>query len=426
MTMKQPTVDLKAPSATRFLRDEAGGAGSAWGLFMAAIFILIGGVATDYSFGHLIKADMQSAADAAALAALQDLPNKTAAVQSAIDYAKANDPKQSFNVSESNVTTGRWDTVTGTFVAGAHPTNAVKVVLDRSGADATQVKSFLMRLAGVKSFDVRASAIAAIRPRCFGGRIFSKKVLTGNSNSSVSDNFCLHGEGGVDINNNNTFEAGTEISNGPGSMFKTGNKNPGIDLARRETSRELKMLDEIDSIYSGVRTGTSHLPPWINNGPIHVPNLPAYPSKGTIYVVSGNVSITSGTSLEEIAIVTNGKISVNSNIVMKKVVLAASGEIDINSNVDIGSSGYCGTGEFDSYIVSKNDVKFNSNNELRGVQIAAKRDFVFNSNSVVTDGIVVEAGGDVDFNSNLNFGGCPNPVVSSVFDSVHGDNRLVQ
>ncbi|APX88944.1 hypothetical protein BV394_03710 [Brevirhabdus pacifica] len=425
--------ELRSPAARQtrrtrapFLRDEAGGAGSAWGLFMAAVFILIGGVATDYSFGHLVKADLQNATDAAALAALQDLPNATAAVQSAISYAKKNDPKKTVNVAETNVTTGRWLNSTRTFVPNGHPTNAVKVVLTRSGSDATQVKSFLMRLAGVDSFDVSAAAIAAIRPRCLGGRIFAKSLLKGNSNSSVSDGFCLHGEGGVHINNNNVFEAGTEISNGVGSTFRTGNKNPGIELARVEKSKELKLVDEIDSVYNGVRNGTDHLPSWITNGPVHVPNLPAYPTRGTIYVVSGNVVINDGTALEEIAIVTSGKITVNSNTTMSKVVLAAGGLVDINSNVDIGSSSYCSEGAYDSYIVSKDRVELNSNDVLRGVQIASKKDFVINSNAVVTDGIVIETGGNADFNSNLSFGGCPDALVSNVFDSIHGDNSLVQ
>jgi hypothetical protein len=125
-------------------------------LMVIALVALLGVAAfsIDVGYAYYAKRQLQSAADAAALAGAQDLPNTATAFQSADDYAKANTPA---NLSSFHFTYAAKCTNTSVIAAGCNPAvnpNALLV----SGTASTN--AWFARLFGIDHFDVSAHASA--------------------------------------------------------------------------------------------------------------------------------------------------------------------------------------------------------------------------------------------------------------------------
>ena len=85
-------------------------------------------LAIDVGQFYAEQAELQVAADAAALAALGDLPNEGQARQTARDYIEKHFPelKHGQVVQDSDIAAGNWDSNTRTFTAGLDPINALQ------------------------------------------------------------------------------------------------------------------------------------------------------------------------------------------------------------------------------------------------------------------------------------------------------------
>ena len=142
----------------RFLKEEYG-AGTVFMILMLPLFLSLAGLAIDASAAYRTRAVLQSAADAASLAAALALPDVTKAKADALTYANANvPPGYGVNVlTSSDIVTGTWDSAAGTFTAGtAHP-NAVQIFTQRSTANGNALPSTFLRLVGIVAGAIVAS-----------------------------------------------------------------------------------------------------------------------------------------------------------------------------------------------------------------------------------------------------------------------------
>ncbi len=134
----------------------------------AAVFALaaIGAFAVDMGYVYMLRAKLQTTADAAALAAASSLQDETQASDLALDLASANMSVAGHgNVLQGgDVRFGIWDQSTLTFQDGGSPVNAVQVVVRREGANGNSVPTFFANLMGVEEIDLSARAVAITGP----------------------------------------------------------------------------------------------------------------------------------------------------------------------------------------------------------------------------------------------------------------------
>lgn len=134
-------------------------------MFVAiVIVVLLGFVALvfDMGFIYVERAELQYAADSAALAAAEELPNPGAAQATALLYAAAQtEADDGVILKNSDIRHGYWDDVTSTFVPGGAPANAIQVTTRRSQVNGNPLGMAFAGVLGFSSVDVSASAIAA-------------------------------------------------------------------------------------------------------------------------------------------------------------------------------------------------------------------------------------------------------------------------
>jgi Flp pilus assembly protein TadG len=146
-------------------------------LVLAALLmvVLIGMVAFSVDYAYLLKlrTDLQRSADAAALAAVQDLirlPNGTQdlnkARETAVTFVRNNLDDQSFQVASGDIQIGRYDPTsiyskvtlldTGTF-------DTVRVTLRKDGATNAKAPLFFARVLGVEDATITVTATAILQ-----------------------------------------------------------------------------------------------------------------------------------------------------------------------------------------------------------------------------------------------------------------------
>ena len=118
----------------------------------------------DFGRVYATRADMQKTADAAALAAAEELPIAPAVAGEAILYGQLNAPGAGTVIAPSDVVVGHWDAATKTFFPGGGPLNAVRVTAHQSEANGNPLPMYFAGIVGMPQMDVGASAIATLTP----------------------------------------------------------------------------------------------------------------------------------------------------------------------------------------------------------------------------------------------------------------------
>lgn len=114
-----------------------------------------GALAVDIANSRAIQAQLQTAADAAALAASQQLPDTAAATAAALDLASRNVPISYGTVLRStDITYGTYDPTTKTFTAGGTPPTAVQLNVSRSTATGNAPPTILAGVLGLRSANI--------------------------------------------------------------------------------------------------------------------------------------------------------------------------------------------------------------------------------------------------------------------------------
>lgn len=400
-------------------RDDTAGVATAASLYILIVMLMIGGLAVDLSNAIRAQARLQALADTVAMSAAMHLPDAAAATSAALDTATRNQPatgSRRAEIVQEDIVIGIWDPATRGFQPGGGNPTAVLVTARHSAQNGSALPTLLLRLVGVTWIDVGATAVGYRPrfPRCSGAGYFSRERTVVVNSNHFSNGFCLHGEAGVTLNNVNTFDPGTTIGMPDLADFEERRNNYGAREALTRYSHSFARLDALPGIMSAMRAGSlsaADLPGYIRHGPVHLNSINANTElePGTLYIVSGNVNLGSNIAVSEIAIVATGTIRVNSNTELKDVVLASNGTITINSNNYLGESEqeYCRTGRYSSYLLSRSDITFGTNNTLRGVMMLTDGRLDGGNNNDAADGVYVEAGGRISLGNANSNNGCP-------------------
>ena len=148
-------------SPRRFLRDAGG---STVVVFALTIPLIIGAAAyaVDLGYYKLVRNQLQSAADAAALGATSLVSDEDAAIAMALELAEMNVP-EGFGtvVTAADVTLGTYDPATKTFTPSLSNRNAVAVAASRDATHGNAAPRYLSMIWGNEAVAIDAYAIAA-------------------------------------------------------------------------------------------------------------------------------------------------------------------------------------------------------------------------------------------------------------------------
>lgn len=199
----------------RFLRDQRG---SVLPLFGLSVVVLFGFAALGIDVSHLYyaKNELQTTADAAALAAALDLPDIDAASETAQRIVEANMPADHYGdvLRATDIETGIWDSGARSFTAGGASLNAVRITARRAAVNGNPVTTFLAGVLGIQHVDLVTEAIASVRqaaPICilvlhptasqafkvWGSAILRALDCAIQVNSSAGNAFSVGGNGSV-------------------------------------------------------------------------------------------------------------------------------------------------------------------------------------------------------------------------------------
>ncbi len=249
-----------------FARDELG-AGTIMGLLWFMLLVGITGMAVDATNGFRNRTMLQATADAAALAAVIDLPNEAAAVATAIAYSAGNMPDAMYGevLQPSDVEVGAWGMANRSFEDGGvvpdplDPSgvllpDSVRVTLHQTEDNANAVPVSFLRIIGLQTWDVNVEAVAQrYLPDCLMDGLVARGVVDISSNNGFINEICIHGQEGVEMQNHNDYELGVNVSM-PDLDYQlvipTGGmeSNPGLPEAVREQSLDPRMVNHIEEI----------------------------------------------------------------------------------------------------------------------------------------------------------------------------------
>lgn len=473
----------------RFRADEDGIA-TVWSIFWLIICFAISGLSVDVSNAWKVHTILQSTADSSALAGAYELQGvgKTnteidAAVKDwAIDFAERNMHLDRYGdvLLPDDVQLGYWSGSSFTPMANstddtATPANAVRVITRQSGTGTSSgVGTFFLRFVGFDEFTVATSATVKIfSSKCDFDGIFANGTVHLSTDQTFLDDFCLHGELGVDVSEGNFFEEGTIVSMadlndcGPDSNHCLDELNDGIELALTEHSISggkparigdylvdmnsyrngaplNKYLEDVHAYtvelltdgydagsYPGIVTET-HVPVFNEKFDMTLlkPGVINYidcPSDGFDVNLSAQQSDAEPIMLQNIIVVGNGcdfKFNPTYQFANSIFSTNATGDETFTGvqGVALGledGDGGCETGG-DVTLITEGSVKFASQLTAYDLQIIAAKNvqLAAKSDALSTHvGTTIHAGGNVKITTEHTFRGCPGRTVSG-FDRV--------
>ena len=118
-------------------------------------------LAIDVAQLYSARAELQTAADAAVMAAASAVPDDGPARTLAMRYASANAGGNGSILAPGDIEVGYWDAATSTFYPAGLPVNGVRVTTRRSQQNGNPVSTFFAGVIGFDEMDVSATAVAA-------------------------------------------------------------------------------------------------------------------------------------------------------------------------------------------------------------------------------------------------------------------------
>ena len=176
----------------RFAQDQRGAVLliSALVLFMLAGF---GALALDTAYLYARQNELQTTADAGALAAASQLPDVAETTAVAFEFVTKNMPVASYGdvLVNADVVVGTWDTAARTFEPGGESPDAVRVVTRSADANSNPAAAFFAQVFGHRSVDVSASSVAGIgKPFCLMALAPDGEGIRVESNANITLTGC--------------------------------------------------------------------------------------------------------------------------------------------------------------------------------------------------------------------------------------------
>ena len=221
------------------------------------LVVLLGFAALTVDIGQIVvvKARLQNAADAAALAGVSQTPDQEAIRSVAHQYAALNSPDQGAVLVDADIRIGRWDVESGVLIEGGEPANAVQIAVRRSEANGNPLELSFAPILGVAQSDVAASAVAVRPPPKTADTVPSALPVPGFG--PVDPKIADHNpgkSGPSEPANGSFFEVGEEVT-----LFCFG-KGPRQAVHLVLEPAESSGVSEIDEALNGDILGGDHDP----------------------------------------------------------------------------------------------------------------------------------------------------------------------
>ncbi|MGA9433191.1 MAG: pilus assembly protein TadG-related protein [Roseobacter sp.] len=458
----------------RFMTREDGAA-TPFAIFIFCIFVAVGGLAVDFNKAVSERTQMQLATDTAAHAAaytweFQDIDTSTT---TALETINGMLPDIAYRdaLLASDIEYGFWDPTTLSFTRdpnfvedkGSDLRSAVHATAQLEEARSNQSRNILLSIIGQDKFSIRADTVyIAYYPPCFTEGFVADAVVNMQSNGIYTDNFCMHSNTYVTLNQNNFFEGGTVVSmpslddlDIPNSGFE---KNEGLQAALRQGAYRLRILAQMPKMYESLRAGKhkyAAMAGITQNGTTLYPidysstgnqglteeeiqaAITAMDSTGDSSLMdalprmngndtgkktmtpmhfaprnrifraectgNGDITMTAG-HYKDFVLVTDCPINFSNGVILDGVVIATEADV-VGSHVQIGMDDNCTIGG-NASVWTMGSFQVASGMEGYGAQILAWGDVNFTANPDSLEGISVIAYGEIDGTSGGAVGYC--------------------
>ena len=416
--------------AGRFLREEEGIA-SVWHVMTAITLLSIGGFAIDHSRVMSEQIRLQVAADTVAHAAAWALvtldedepiePQLEAARTAGMTYASRNLMSgRDEAILGPDVEFGTWDQATRTFTVASSDIDAVRVVSRRTAERGNPLPTTYLGLVDLPSFNVAAQAIFQLKvPMCAQDGILSMGTVDISSNNEFESGFCVHGQLGVAMQNDNTFHDGAIVSMPSLDLLDVPSLdgNPGLEDALRQERHNPPELASVVATMNQIIAGdTDSTGEWFTGGAIEKVSVkgdltPSVLTEGKAHDVSckGKNLFVDG-SFKNVLIRTDCNVTFRSGVQLDNVVFMSSSTdkraFDAPSGLSIGRDDSCKVGG-NVLLITPGGMNFASKIALHGSQLIAGGDVIFSASGTGVYGGQILAGGNVESTSHIHFGPCP-------------------
>lgn len=410
-----------------FLQDEQGAA-SLWGILWFMILATVLGVSVDGTNAFRKQTMLQATADAAALAAAIDLPRTVAASSSAIEFAQMNMPPEVYGdvLVEQDIEFGVWDPENRVLYTDAATPDAVSVTVRANYARGNAVFASFLRLAGVEGWELEARAVAQkFTPQCFTDGLVARGYVDTSSNNAYYNNFCIHGQQGVHIQNGNSFELGTNVSMPDLSLLQIPSdgfdSNPGLREALREGILDPRMVDRVSELFDMLLDPTSPIQPtYINTEkPVievdcnfDLADAQAHRIYHVVCADNKQIQIPGGTLTHDLVILAESQVKIPANAELQDVLLISRADIKndgsnihFSSGAELGRPDDCADGGGVQILTTEN-VFLSSSITWNGVQVVTAKHAELGASDYGVKGLSVQAGGNITLTSNNDFGLC--------------------
>ena len=446
------------------------GAGTAFAMLFALICIGIGGLAIDASNVWSVKQRLQAATDVSAHAAAVSLvfPGQTSLSGTTSEVAIAtlleNMPEAQYGVAlqASDVTVGYWNSSTLQMSASAVDASgnpllrAVGVTSRLDGEVGNVVPTFILKLIGFDFWQVSTSSVfVRDTPWCFTGGFIAGGQVDLASNNEFINGFCIHGNGGVDVNSNIIFGTGVRVSMPnsdlvqDGGLFDLkGTNHTWVDGMENQVGDQylapsLATVASITDIIADLQNPVDpNLPGYIKRyvpgtdadgneilietdvegeGSAIVKPIPVTPENplqvgqllsGAINVITcpnKGLDFPDDMAIENMIIIANCKINFGQNGYVTNAIIATTNtgnqSFNASASLQLGLDDECEEGGGVS-LFTLGDAHFSAQTAWDGVEVIANGDVHISAQADGLEGVHVEAEGDIFATSDLGFGSC--------------------
>lgn len=454
----------------RFIRNEDGIA-TAWAIGWLIICFAIAGLSIDATNAWKVKQILQSTADIAAHAGGLELGTvgndeiEAAVIVVANQYATKhmNVARYGDVLVDSDIQTGTWDRDTHQFtplvVGTPDEPNAVRVTTRQDGVNSSRVGTFFLRFVGFDAFTVSTSAtVERFVSQCESDGIISGGEVTMSAQQKFWGNFCVHGQQGLSMSQQNEWNDDTiaslppSASCGPAGHCTDDDDNPGIVRALRYYSRpNTKATPEsIDGYIADLRAVSrdvisTEVFPDLNNVSVRFVDQKDFDITtlvaNTIYTVScsndaipgvrdalrGNdknkTSVEMGhaaahTTVSNVVIISDCILDFDDSVTYEDAIIATTStsarSINGSSGVSFGNSAKSCAPGGDVVLISQGGAGFAAKWESYDLEMVVAGDLSLASRSssglpVVHTGTNIYTGGDVKLTTKHQFTSCADP-----------------
>ena len=443
---------LKDFSPCSFVKGEDGTI-TPFAIIMVLIFIAIGGLAVDFNKAVSERTQLQTAADTAAHAALYTVEFKShdEARTEALSVIQDMLPASAYQdaILTGDIEFGYIDEITGEFVIDQNSREAVRTFARLETLRGNPSRNFLLFVIGFDTFDIGVSSVyATYFPPCLNEGYIANGIIDLQSGNSYRDEFCIHSNTHVEINQGNYLESGVTVSMPSMNDFvmpSSGyDQNDGLQESLRQSGYRMRLLDQMDRRFQSLRNGS---PTYAAQANVTVLNDLVWPldikgddtgnkgqdkkaattasrftatdannksvepasfdQTGRIYQLECNsgrkVTFKTGT-YSDFALVTNCDIDFSNGVILTDVIIATEGDV-VATQTQMGVPDSCTKGGGAQLWIG-GDFKSSSNFTSYGAQIIAQGDVQFPAQSSGMEGLSVFAGGRIDATSNAIMRSC--------------------